>query len=181
MLVEFIIFAAVMTITPGPNNTLVMVSGLRFGLVRTLPHMLGISLGFGFMLLIVGQVFPLLPEDLLAFIQIAAKALILYLGYKIATAPIAHTNEEAEKPWTFLQGAMFQWVNPKAIIAAFASLSAYEVSPLVGAIVFSAMTSVLVLWVLFGKVIGRLINGQPRLTRIVFVCLGATLAATIIL
>jgi threonine/homoserine/homoserine lactone efflux protein len=112
-------FAFVATVTPGPNNTMLMTSGANFGIWRTLPHMFGVTTGFTVMIALVGvglmQIFDIFPvtDRILKSVSIAY---LLWLAWKIATAAprLADAPETAGVPLTFLQAAAFQWVNPKA-------------------------------------------------------------------
>lgn len=129
LLLAFIAFAFVTSVTPGPNNMMLLASGVNLGVRRSIPHMLGISLGF--MLLVaavglgLGQVFQRLPvlHDVLRYV---GAAYLLYLAWKIAQsgAPQSRENLEA-RPFTFLQAAAFQWVNPKAWIMAIGAITTY--------------------------------------------------------
>ena len=112
-------FAFVATVTPGPNNTMLMASGANFGVWRTLPHMFGVTVGFTVMIALVGvglmQIFDTFPfTD--RILKIVSIAYLLWLAWKIAAAApkLADAPETAGVPLTFLQAAAFQWVNPKA-------------------------------------------------------------------
>ena len=116
-IILLVLFAFAASITPGPNNIMLLASGANFGLRRTVPHMLGISLGHAFMVSMVGlgllQVFDTFPWVRPALMVICA-IYLLYLAWKIANAaPPADAPSDA-RPLTFLQAAAFQWVNPKA-------------------------------------------------------------------
>lgn len=110
-----IMFASVWT--PGPNNAMLSASGARFGYRRTLPHVLGVSFGFPLMLFAVamglGEVFERssLLQDVMRYV---GAALLMYVAFKIATAGHPGTADAVGKPFTFLQAAGFQWINPKA-------------------------------------------------------------------
>jgi threonine/homoserine/homoserine lactone efflux protein len=129
LLLAFIGFAFVSSITPGPNNTMLLASGVNYGFRRTLPHIAGISLGCMVMLLLVGlglgQVFAALPQ-LYGVLRYAGAAYLLWLAWKIATAGAmtAHKSEGG-RPLTFWQAAAFQWVNPKAWILVVGAASTY--------------------------------------------------------
>ncbi|MEQ8366748.1 MAG: LysE family translocator [Roseicyclus sp.] len=112
-----VLFALASSITPGPNNIMLLASGANFGLRRTIPHMLGISVGHAVMVTLVGlgliQLFDAIPWLRTALLAISA-AYLLFLAWKIANAaPPAEARTDG-KPFTFLQAAAFQWVNPKA-------------------------------------------------------------------
>ena len=112
-----IVFAVSTCVTPGPNNALIMASGLNYGVRRSLQHFLGICIGFPLMIVAVGlgiaglfEQFPVLH----IILKVAGTAYLCYLAWKIATAPISEFNESHGNPFSFLQAAAFQWVNPKA-------------------------------------------------------------------
>lgn len=121
-------FAFASSITPGPNNLMLMASGANYGLRRTVPHMLGISLGHAFMVLMVGvvllQVFVTYPV-LNTALKIVSAVYMLWLAWKIANAVAPEAKEVTGKPFTFLQAAAFQWVNPKAWFMAITAISVY--------------------------------------------------------
>lgn len=105
------------TWTPGPNNMMLAASGVNFGLRATMPHIAGVFIGFGFMIFSVGlglgevfDLFPILQEVL----RWAGAALLIWVAWKIATAKSAGEAGARSKPFTFLQAAAFQWINPKA-------------------------------------------------------------------
>lgn len=128
-LLAFSVFAFVSSITPGPNNLMLLASGVNFGLRRSLPHMLGITLGFVFLVLCIGlglyQVFHALPwlQKLLRYL---GAAYLVYLAWQIAHAgrPQGQSTDSGQ-PFSFLQAAAFQWVNPKAWIMALGAISTY--------------------------------------------------------
>lgn len=129
ILTALVVFSFVSSITPGPNNLMLMASGANFGLMKTIPHMLGVALGFTLMVVLVGlgmmQIFEWLPySDQL--LKIFSVVYLLYLAYKIAvSASPNQSNESTKKPMTFLQAALFQWVNPKAWTMALTAISVY--------------------------------------------------------
>ncbi len=129
LLIAFILFAFVTSITPGPNNLMLLASGVNFGVRRSLPHMLGISLGFMVLVLAVGlglgQLFERLPPLYLALRYLGA-AYLLYLAWKIAVAGSPDSSgSERGQPLSFLQAAAFQWINPKAWVMAIGAITTY--------------------------------------------------------
>lgn len=129
--VSFLIYSVVTSITPGPNNVMMMTSGLNFGLRRTIPHMLGIGFGFGFMVVLVGLgVGTLLRSSDLLFeiLKVVGILYLLYLAYKIAMSGKSDMSGKADRPQSFLGGAMFQWVNPKAWIMTMGAITTYTAS-----------------------------------------------------
>ncbi|MBA1244229.1 MULTISPECIES: LysE family translocator [Pseudomonas] len=129
LLPAFALFALVSSITPGPNNTMLLASGVNFGFLRTIPHALGISLGF--MLLVVavglglGEIFNAVPWTYTA-LRWAGAAYLLYLAWRIATSGgMSEAGGQGSKPVTFLGAAAFQWVNPKAWVMAVGAITTY--------------------------------------------------------
>lgn len=123
------LFAVVSYITPGPNNAMILASSVNFGLRRSLPHLLGICLGFGFMLLLVGLGLRGLFADypiVLKVMRYVGAAYLLWLAGKLATARGPQAEGQAgAKPLSFLGASAFQWVNPKAWVMAMTALSTY--------------------------------------------------------
>ncbi len=167
------LFAFVSSITPGPNNLMVLASGANFGLRRTLPHMLGIAGGFIAMILLVGaglaQVFVEVPGANIV-LRIAATAYMLYLAWRIATAGPVGSQETASRPLTFLQAAGFQWVNPKAWAMALTATTIYlpensATGLLLVAAVFAAINIPSVgTWTILGQQMARVLTNPRRLT-----------------
>jgi len=168
-------FAFVTLITPGPNNLMLMASGMNYGWRRTLPHLIGIGLGFPAMIVLVGlglaQVFEKIPYSYLA-LKLVGAAYLLYLAWKIATAAPPDGNAEASgsKPFTFLQAALFQWVNPKGWAMALTAVSVYAppspslISILAIAAVFAVLGApTLALWVLLGQQLQRFLGDSRKL------------------
>ena len=123
-----LVFSFVSSITPGPNNIMLFASGVNFGMWRTMPHALGISFGFGVLLAAVGAgvgvILTNVPILFLA-IKVAGGLYMLFLAWKIANSGKVEVKEGAAKPMTFLQAALFQWVNPKAWVMATVAMSTY--------------------------------------------------------
>jgi len=122
------LFALVSSITPGPNNLMLASSGLTFGFRRTVPHMLGVTLGFMLMLILVGcglgAVFLRWPPAY-SVLQAGGSLYLLYLAWRIARSGPVASGAAAGRPFTFLQAAAFQWVNPKAWVMAVGVVAAY--------------------------------------------------------
>ena len=175
LLLAFITFAFVMSVTPGPNNMMLLASGLNFGLRRSLPHLLGISLGMMLMVCAMGfglgQLLKLYPP-LFSVLRYVGGAYLLYLSWCIATAGAPTVNGPGVgKPFGLLQAAAFQWVNPKAWIMAIAAITTYPpAQPLWGQIVLIAGLVALInyptcsLWVLAGSLLRRTLD-NPRKRR----------------
>lgn len=167
-------FAFVSVITPGPNNLMLMASGANFGFRKTVPHMLGIGIGFPAMVVLVGlgvmQVFDLWPPSytVLKFLSIGY---LLYLAWKIANAAPPSEAATQGQPLSFLQSAGFQWLNPKAWSMALSAITLYAASRDIQAILLIAGIYVLVSvisttsYTALGQQMRRLINNPTRLRR----------------
>ena len=111
------LFCLVSSITPGPNNLMLLSSGVNFGFRRSIPHMLGIASGFSLMVFLVGvgvsSLFKLWPLSLL-ILKWFSVAYLVYLAYKIANSSSPNQVNSTAKPFSYIQAALFQWVNPKA-------------------------------------------------------------------
>ena len=130
LLLALVVFAFVTSITPGPNNFMLLASGVNFGFRRTIPHMLGI--GGGFLSLLLGVGFGLgalltaYPSLHLA-LKLAGGAYLLYLAWRIAMSrSLSEKDGKAARPMTFLEAAAFQWVNPKAWVMAVTAMAVYS-------------------------------------------------------
>lgn len=166
-------FAFVSSITPGPNNLMLMASGANFGFRRTLPHMLGIGVGFSVMVLMVGaglvQIFDAYPISH-RILKAGSVLYLLYLAWKIAHAAPMKTGAEKGRPMTFLQAAAFQWVNPKAWTMALTAVTVYTPDTTLAAIalvalVFGAINLPSVSsWTVLGQQMARLLTNAARLT-----------------
>jgi threonine/homoserine/homoserine lactone efflux protein len=136
LLLALLGFAFVTSVTPGPNNMMLLASGVNFGFRRTVPHMLGISVGHSVMVFLVGLglagVFKAWPPSLTA-LKLASVGYMLWLAWKIAHAGAPGEGRAAAQPMSFLQAAAFQWVNPKAWAMALGAVSAYVAEPSVWA------------------------------------------------
>jgi threonine/homoserine/homoserine lactone efflux protein len=130
VLSALIVFAFVAGVTPGPNNMMLMASGVNFGFRRTLPHLLGVCLGFPAMVALVGfgldAIFSRFPQFLTA-LRYVSVAYMLWLAYRIATAGPMREAEAGRQPLGFLGAAAFQWVNPKGWVMAISALTTYTV------------------------------------------------------
>src|SRR3954462_5102781 len=129
LFIAFVVFATVMFITPGPNNIMVLSSGLTYGFRRSLPHIAGITIGFAFMVGAVGlgfgTIFIAYPV-LQTILKYAGAAYLIYLAAVIAMSEPAEPDQaNARGPMTFWGAAMFQWVNAKGWVMVIGTITAY--------------------------------------------------------
>lgn len=168
-----LVYAFVTSITPGPNNVMLLASGVNFGFVRTIPHALGIGGGFLTLLLAVGfglgallTAFPALHVVL----KIAGGAYLLYLAWRIAMSRSMASGHAKARPMTFLEAAAFQWVNPKAWVMAVSAMAIYTnpaspfVSVMMVALAFAAVNVPSVsTWAGFGTALRGFLADPARL------------------
>jgi threonine/homoserine/homoserine lactone efflux protein len=125
------LFGVASALTPGPNNFMIMNSGLKFGVKRSIPHYLGICFGFPLMVLVIalglGAVF-LQYDWLKQGLKIVGCAYMVYLSWKIVTSVTDSKDGHSAQPFSFLQAFMFQWVNPKAWLMAIGAISIFTMS-----------------------------------------------------
>jgi threonine/homoserine/homoserine lactone efflux protein len=164
-------FAVAVTLTPGPNVVLVTASAANFGFRRTLPQMLGITLGFGSMIMAAGfGLAGLLHAEprLHAVLKHAGAAYLGYLAWRIARADAGHRTVVG-KPIGFLEAGLFTWMNPKAWVTGMGALAAYttangdlllETAVIAAVLAVACLVSVMV-WGAFGTAIGPLL-ANPR-------------------
>ena len=175
LLIALVGFAFATSATPGPNNVMLLASGVNFGFRRTIPHMLGVGLGFTFMVIVIGlglaQVFAAYPviHDVLRY---AGGAYMLWLAWKIANSGPIRDGEVRGRPLTFLQAALFQWVNPKAWVMGITAIATYTVTSSYIASVFAVglvfgLVNIpsISAWVLFGAAMRNFL-GDPRHLRV---------------
>lgn len=162
-LFAFSMFALATTITPGPNNLMLLASGVNFGFKSSIPHMLGICAGFCLMVFVVGiglaEIFTQLPW-LYSILKWVGAIYLLYLAWRIATSDSiddTSSNGRVAKPISFFSAAAFQWVNPKAWVMAMGAFTTY-VPASSGAITIASVAILFavinvpsaVMWTLFG-------------------------------
>jgi threonine/homoserine/homoserine lactone efflux protein len=128
LLLAFVVFAIVMFFTPGPNNIMVLSSGLTYGFRRTLPHIAGITIGFAFMVAAVGlgfgTIFIAYPV-LQTILKYAGAAYLIYLAIAIAFSGPPKAGEAGSRPMTFWGAAVFQWINVKGWVMVIGTITAY--------------------------------------------------------
>ena len=174
LLSGLVLFCLVSSITPGPNNIMLMAAGANFGVRRALPHAAGVVLGFTFMIIVIGlgaaqffQNFPLAHT----YLTVASVTYLLYLAYKIGTAaPKIDGSDRAGIPITFLQATAFQWVNPKAWTMALAAITVYTPQPTTSyyvvmvSLIFGAINLPSIsMWLVLGVQMRRFLTTAARL------------------
>jgi threonine/homoserine/homoserine lactone efflux protein len=201
VIVAIVLFAVSTTVSPGPNNVMLTASGANFGLRRTLPHMLGVIIGFPFLIgaigLGLGAVFIAYPQ-IHVILKYLGCAYILWLAFRIASADPVAANGGAGgtggtggnargRPLSFMEAALFQWVNPKAWIMAVSAIATYtnsgashyfQVGVLVAIFMATAVGSSS-LWTMVGVGAARMLRtaGQLRAFNMV---MGALLVLAIV-
>jgi threonine/homoserine/homoserine lactone efflux protein len=171
LFIAFVVFATVMYFTPGPNNVMLLSSGLTYGFRRTLPHIAGITIGVAFMLAAVGlglgTIFIVYPV-LQTILKYAGVAYLIYLAAAIAlSGPVTPGQDNRRGPMTFWGAAMFQWINVKGWVMVIGTITAYAgiasfpwniviqvtLSLLLGAVACSA-------WALFGSALRPILTSS---------------------
>ncbi len=182
------IFCFVSSITPGPNNLMLMTSGVNFGVRRTVPHALGVASGFTLMVAIVGLglagIFTRVPVLLVGMKWIGA-AYMVYLAIKLACAAPIKPGSATGRPMTFLQAAAFQWINPKAWVMALTAVATYTLPDdytrtvvLVAAMFGIVNLPSISCWVLFGTGLRHALQ-NPIVLRVFNLAMGALLIASL--
>ncbi len=184
-----VVFAFVMAFTPGPNNILLAASGVNFGFTRTIPHMAGVTFGFFILLAAcaagLGLVFTAVPVLHVA-LKVVGAAYMLWLAYKVATAHLSGDAKAPGRPFTFLQAAAFQWVNPKGIVAAVSAIALFvrpdhqlfDIPIMLAAFSATTVGSVLT-WSAFGVALRGLMR-EPARARIFNFAMAALLVVSIL-
>jgi len=167
LLGPLILFAAVMSLTPGPNVVMVTASAANFGFRRTIPQIVGLTLGFGILVLASGLGLAGLVHAeprLQSALKYCGSAYLLYLAWCILRARAAGAGER--KPIGFARALLLQFFNPKGWVFAFGALAAYTTvdgDPVVETLVIAAVNATaclmsVVIWAGFGSAIGRLLE-----------------------
>ena len=184
------LFAFSSGITPGPNNIMLMTSGVNFGIRLSLPHLAGICIGFPCMVLAIGlglsavfQAYPLLH----LVIKYVGIAYLLYLAWLIANSSSRMEGKKTTKPLSFLQAAAFQWVNPKGWIMAVGAIATFTVmdKPLtpqvltIASVFLSVALPCALVWLGFGVALKRVLK-HPRQQKAFNITMALLLVASII-
>ncbi|MDE1181980.1 LysE family translocator [Paraburkholderia sp.] len=168
-----ILFALVTSITPGPNNTMLLASGVNFGFRRTLPHLFGISAGVVVLISAVGlglgQAFQRIPV-LHTVLETASVLYLLYLAYKIGTSGEMAVRNGERRPMRFHEALAFQWINPKAWMMVLTAATTIHLTDgfmlnalLMGAVFYVVGFPCICLWAAFGTAMRRALSDPKRL------------------
>ena len=189
LFIAFVMFATVMFFTPGPNNIMLLSSGLTYGFRRTIPHIVGIVLGFAFMVAAVGlglgSVFLAYPI-LQTILKYAGAAYLIYLAAVIAmSGPTKPGGESGRGPMTFWGAAMFQWINAKGWVIVIGTITAYAaiarfpvniaIQTLISLLVGTVST---VVWAFFGTALRPVLTSE-RLVRAFNILMALLLLASL--
>ena len=188
LLWALVLFVVVTLFTPGPNNTMLMTTGLNFGFRRGLPHLWGVALGFAVMVLAVGlglgAVFQAYPAAY-TVLKYAGAAYLLYLAWQIATAGEIKEGAARGRPIAFFEAAAFQWLNPKGWVMAvgavstYAAVAAFPLNMLLMAFLFGSLGILSsATWLGFGTGLKRLLT-SPRAVRAVNITMALLLVASL--
>ena len=170
ILIALVSFYFVMYVTPGPNNAMVLTSGLKFGFVKTVPHMSGITIGHILQLILVclglGKIFQIFPE-IQQVLKIICATYLLYLGYKIIGS-FSKIKEDDSRPLKFHEAALFQIVNPKAWTISSMAASSFlpKDENLIFSILYIASIALIICplsispWAAFGSSIRNLVKNN---------------------
>lgn len=182
---QLALFALASSITPGPNNLMLMASGANFGIRRTVPHWAGVAAGFTVMIIVLGLglgTFVLEVPAVHMLFKFASVTILLWLGWKIASAPRSGKTEESRRPLTFLQAAAFQWINPKAWTMGVSAISLYAQSAAIADILLLALVFAVVnipstgVWLISGERVQHLLRKDSHF-RVFNIVMGALLIA----
>ncbi len=188
MLVALTVFCLVSSITPGPNNLMLLSSGINFGVRRSLRHLWGVQLGFNAMVILLGiglaEVVKLYPSSL-QILKYVSVAYLCYLAYKIANSGEVADKAHQPQPLSFIQAVLFQWVNPKAWVMVLSALAVYAPDHTLMSVLIISLSFILVgvpssfTWLLAGKSLRRFLANPIKL-RIFNIVMAALLVASFI-
>jgi threonine/homoserine/homoserine lactone efflux protein len=167
------LYSIVASATPGPNNLMLLASGVNFGIRRTVPHMLGIAVGFTAMVVIVGfglgAVLDVVP-GVMTVLRYGALAYTVWLAWKLGSSGSLGTGKSGAQPMSFMSACLFQWVNPKAWVMAltatalYTTTQGYFISVLLVAAVFGLIgMPFIAIWAGFGVALRGLLSVPARL------------------
>ena len=189
LLIAFVVFAVVALYTPGPNNVMLLTSGLNYGFRRTVPHVLGVAIGFAVQVALIGlglgAVFEAWPW-LQTVLKYAGAAYLVYLAIAIARSGPTDTSATGSgRPLSFIGAALFQWINVKGWVIAIGTITAYaaianypwNILAQSGLLLVLGISSS-VTWVLFGTWLQPIVT-SPRAVRIFNITMALLLLASL--
>ncbi|MEZ0235889.1 MAG: LysE family translocator [Actinomycetota bacterium] len=187
-LVALVLFAAAGSVSPGPNNTLLLASGVRFGFARTIPHVIGSAIGIGVLSLLVGLGIGAAIEAIPAaqlVLKLLGSAYFFYLAFRIARGS-AVTGTDVATPLTVSQAVVFQFVNPKGWIFVIALVGAFlppDMEPVAASALVATVVAVVVLaaaavWALGGAALSSIL-GDDRSRQAVTDALAVLMVASV--
>ncbi|WP_432453317.1 MULTISPECIES: LysE family translocator [unclassified Agarivorans] len=187
-LIALVSFAFVSTVTPGPNNIMIMSSGASVGFIRTIPHMLGVVFGFSLMVILLGfgltglfTRYPFIHQ----LLQIACILYLLFLAFKIARSKPVNATHQQYQAMSFLSAAAFQWVNPKAWSMALSAISVYAPSSELNSVLLVSLIFSLInlpsvgIWAAAGKQLQTFLTA-PNKIRAFNYCMAGLLVISVI-
>ena len=187
--IPLFIFIIVAGFTPGPNNIIAMGIGFNFGFKKVIPHLLGVTIGFPVMLLLIGFAIVNLMQNyeyIFTILKYLSSIYLLYLAYKIANSPLK-IEDTTHKPITFTESLIFQWINPKAWAGAIATVTLYlpkdnYTFALIVAAITSAITIVfaIALWGYLGKKVKSILS-NPKHIKIFNITMATLLVISVVL
>lgn len=166
------LFSAAMCLTPGPNVVMITASAANFGFRRAIPHMLGITFGFGFMVLATGfglaALFHAEPR-LHTLLKYIGAIYLLYLAWRIARADAASSDSTRARPINFVEAVLFTWINPKGWVTAVGAVAAFTTvgedllwqTSVIASVLAAWCLASVAIWAGFGVAISRFL-GSPR-------------------
>jgi threonine/homoserine/homoserine lactone efflux protein len=169
LILPILLFAVSASITPGPNNIMLMSSGLNFGIQKSIPHLLGVVIGFPIMIISIGLGFEIVFEKypfIHQVIKIVGIIYLVYLAWRVATSSRQALDAAKAMPLQFWQAVLFQWVNPKAWVMATGAIAAYTSlsSDFFTQVLIIALTFMVVAfpsagsWLIFGSSLKRFLQ-----------------------
>ena len=143
----------------------------------------GIWLGFNFLFFLGGNLLSYVPEIIFQYLQYAGYIVILYIAYRVAiTKTTIKEDSDEDKPFTFLQAALFQWVNPKGVVMAVSGLTAFQIPHLQANLIYLLVGGPCVItWLFLGESLQNFLIGNQKLERIVYVILALSMVASLFL
>lgn len=189
ILIALVVFALASSITPGPNNIMLLASGVNYGFVKSIPHILGIIFGFSFMCLCMGlglgALFQTYPQ-LLSYLQVVALIYLVYLSWKTAFSKAIDSDKaKKSRPMTFIESCLFQWVNPKAWVMGLTAMTLFvsPEHPILSVVIISVVFGFTNIpcqcaWTISGVAMRRFLADERRL-RIFNITMGALLLLSV--